>query len=674
MSALLAEVEKSGERMADAVVSRGRRRATLVGASGAGKSAALRHASDVLGDDVIVLEAADDNLAPTSVLEGLTAGLTASDHRPPATDDAEREAWEDRILSCIRALEVAGEDAPVVLLSDADRLERVRERGGTPGRHAAEVIDLFDRHVQRVGVSRAAPLDVGVRSLVLETQDLRDWLLEREAWAGLAPAAATVAERGTAWSGLPALTLRLVVGLAHLDALPAFPPPTPTDAARLLACELAARRSGRLVWTAWQLVAGLRGPLDDQALDILLADLPAGVRDDVLLNRCLLFADDGWRMHPILREVARRPPEIAASRMLPALVLADAGGRMFEHFRREADSLMATDRLAAAAAAHLMALDACAMAGDDALVERLDGAMPDPYDHVGDRLARSPVLDREPSRSLPAYERARDVDGRDATALRGIAAAEDRDGTDAVKVEQLLRQVLEFEPQDVDSHVRLIGVFLAVGRPEAAGVAFDHAARTLAGMLDEHDLAEQLYVPVSRTAVAAGQLSLASRAAVAAHGALRVREAQELDRLVEGLVETLEYGEFVAPHRLGGAWWMRPEALAEFDSGRRPLSRWLAARVDAVDDAGVAIHYADVVLPVASDRRPERAWTTIACADLRRLCLDELPPQLPGTILEIGVYGDGEQDGSTVIRVVRAELASLPEPTLPLGRYVHQLT
>jgi len=72
----------------------------------------------------------------------------------------------------------------------------------------------------------------------------------------------------------------------------------------------------------------------------------------------------------------------------------------------------------------------------------------------------------------------------------------------------------------------------------------------------------RLCVPVVRVAVVAGDLPLASRAAVTARGALGVDEAHELDRLVEGLVETLEYGEFVAPHRLGTRWWIQASARA----------------------------------------------------------------------------------------------------------------
>jgi hypothetical protein len=666
MTALLAEVQVGGELLVESLSSPRPKRTTVVSAIGTGKSAALRHAKQLIGANVVLLEATDDNLAPLALLNGLVAWLTAMGHRLPATDDADSDAWSDRVHRCDSALRDFDGECLVVLLSGVERLERLAAGGGTPGRHAGDLMSLLRRNVSRLGVSRTTGSSSVGGTVTIERHDLGDWLADEEAWGTLAPAASAVADRGVAWRRLPALTLRLLVALAHLDALPAAPPSTPLETGRMLAVEMATRRATRPTWAAWQLVAGPRGPLDDSALDVLLSDLPAGVRDEALLTRCLLFRHDGWHLHPSLREVVRNPPPAVERLMLPGDLVCEAGRRTFEHFRDEALRLQADGDPQAAAAARAAALDACAMAGDDALVERVDKELPDPYDHVGDRAAD------DPNRSRSAYEHARLVDEDDATALRGLADAEDRGGTDAAKVERLLCRALSLEPQDADSHVRLVGVLLAAGRPQAAGEAFDDAVRVLSGVLDEDDLARRLCVPVASVAIAAGDLPLASRAAVAVRGALGVDEAQELDRLVEGLVETLEYGEFVAAHRLGTRWWMAPELLSDFDVEHRPLSRWLAARVDAVEDEAATVHYADVVLPVAPDRRPQRAWTTLGLADLRRLSLDELPVPLPGAILEVGVYGDGRQHGSTVVRVVVGEPVRLPEPGLSLDRYVLQ--
>lgn len=228
-------------------------------------------------------------------------------------------------------------------------------------------------------------------------------------------------------------------------------------------------------------------------------------------------------------------------------------------------------------------------------------------------------------------------------------------------------------PQDAETHVRLINVLLAAGRPQAALRAFDEAAAILAGALDDDALTQRMLLPVARAAVAAGHLPLASRAAAAARETLSTDEARELDRLVEALVETLEYGEFVGASRLGTQWWQRPAMLADFDAEHRPLSRWLAARVDEVDaSAGVTLHYADVLMPVDPETRPERAWTTMALDNLERLSLDELPELLLGTILEVGIYGDGEANGSFVVRLVDSEPIVLPESDLRLDRFVRR--
>jgi hypothetical protein len=666
MTALLAEVETGGERLAESLSSSHPKPTTVVGPAGTGKSAALRHARRCIGGHTVLLEATDDNLAPVALLDGLVAGLVALGHRLPATDDADSDAWDDRVRRCEGVFrDLAGEEL-VVLLSGVERLERLASGGGAPGRHAGDLMSLLQRNVPRLGVSRTAGGSSTEGTVAIERHDLGHWLVDDEAWGALAPAASAVAGRGVAWRRLPALTLRLLVALADLGALPDVPPSTPLETGRMLAVEMATRRATRPTWAAWQLVAGLRGQLDDSALDVLLSDLPAGVRDEELLTRCLLFRHDGWRMHPSLREVVRNPPSAVGRLMLPPDFLREAGRRTFEHFHKEALRLRADGDPRAAAAARAAALDACAMAGDDALVERVDEELPDPYDHVGSRVAS------EPNRSRLAYEHACLVDEDDATALRGLADAEDGEGIDAAKVERLLRHVVALEPRDVGSHVRLVGVLLAAGRPHAAGEAFDDALRGLSGVLEEEELARRLCVPVVRVAVVAGDLPLASRAAVAARGALGVEEAQELNRLVEGLVETLEYGEFVTDDRLGTRWWMAPELLSDFDVEHRPLSRWLAARVDTVEDEAATIHYADILLPAVPDQRPERAWTTLALADLRRMSLDELPDPLPGTILEVGVYGDGAQRGSTIVRVVRGEPVRLPEPGLSLDRYVRK--
>lgn len=670
MSALIASVEASGDILAETVVAPGHRRVTMVGRAGAGKAAALRHAHHALDGAVpsILLEASEDDLAPVNLLNALAAGLEAVGHRPPPTDDADRSPWSDLVRRCSVSLDRAADERLIVLLSGVDQLQRLSDGGGAPGHHAADFLGLLNQHAPRLGTTTTAARGGDAHVIDVSPRDLGDWLADEEVWGDLAAAAARVAERGAAWRRLPALSIRLAVALAHLDELPTLPPATPLLAGRLVAQALASQRRGRPVWAAWQLVANLRGPLADSAMPVLLQDLPLGFNEDPLLRRCLLFWHDGWHLHPILRQVARFRPPIAAERRLPEDLLRSVGRRMVDHFRGQSAELAVNGEHAQSAAATGAALDASAMAQDPALVEDLTAEVPDPFDHIGRRSARDPV------RSHSAFARARSIDELDATALRGLADADDRQAVDAARVEQLFRLVVKLEPQDVESHVRLMGVLLAAGRPQAAIEAFDAAAATLAGLLDEDLLAERLLVPVARMAIAAGHLPLASRAAAAARGAARVEDAKELDRMVEALVEALEYGEFVAPHRLGTRWWQTPDVLADFDSGRRPLSRWLAARVEAVDESSATMHYADVSMPSAVEQRPARFWTTMTLHDMRRLSLDRLPDPLPSTILEIGIYGDGERDGSTVIRVAAAEPIVLPAATLPLDRYARDPT
>jgi hypothetical protein len=670
VSPLLAQVEQVGDELAAAMVGTGPRRISLVGAAGSGKATAMRHAQQSLGHEVptILLEASADDIAPVNLLNTLGAGLTAVGYAVPATADSQRDPFVDLSERSASALAEGSADGLVIMLNGAEQLRRLASGGGTPGRHASHVLGLLHTHAPRLALTDTVRRNDETTVVGLDANDLNEWFSDGDAWGPLAQSALAVRDRGASWRRLPALSARLLVGLTHMDVSLDAPPATPHLAARLLADALASHRTTRPTWAAWQLIASLRGPLSTIASAILLEDVPRDVSLDPLLAHCLLFQHSGWHMHPVLRQVALSPPQIAATRTLPDDLLRQAGRRMVEHFRAEVLRSAEAGDLHGSAVAEAARLDACALSQDEADAAGLSDEMPDPYDHIGRRIKRDPI------RSRAAFDRARLIDATDATALRGLAAAEDRQGDDPAQVEQLVRNVLDLEPQDDRSHVRLVALLLATGRPEAASKAFDDAAATLSGILSEDDLINRLLLPIARTAVAAGQLQLASRAAAAARDSgSRSREAREVDRLVRALVEALEYGEFVIPERLGTRWWLHPVTLSDFDTSRRPLTRWLAARVESADDTSVTLHYADVVLVGVGDAPPSRAWTTMDRDDLRRLCLDELDSSLDGTILEIGIYGDGERVGSTVIRAPEIPIVTLPTGDLPLDRYVRRV-
>jgi hypothetical protein len=393
VTALLAEVEQKGERLAEELATRRRRRAvSLVGAAGAGKAAAMRHAKSLMGEDAILLEATDDDGAPIAALDTLVAGLEGAGQVVGAVRDADESIWSERLRRCEAALERRGEHSPAVLVSGLDLLERRARAGGAPGRHAAQLTTLLRQSVPRLGASRAT-MDARDDSVVrMELSDLRSWLRDPAQWGELATVAAQVGDAGAPWSTLPALTLRVLVGLAHLGALPPTPPSTPLEAARRLADALAAWRSARPVWASWQLLAAFRGPLDQVAVATLLDEPYTASVEDALVRCCLLFPHDGWRMHPALRHVADSPPPRAYERMLHEHQYCEVGRKMAAHFRREWQDLVARGRVQAAAAACAAAFDAAAMAGERGLLAGMDDGLPDPYDHLGGRLALNPRL------------------------------------------------------------------------------------------------------------------------------------------------------------------------------------------------------------------------------------------------------------------------------------------
>lgn len=667
MSGLLASVEAGGELVAEALTTSREPRALVAGAAGSGKASALRHAYGRLqaaDHPSFLLEADDSELAPVALLSGLRASLEEQGHELPATVDADRDPWEEQIEGMGGVLADAGDSGAVLLLSGVDRLQKLGRRGGAPGRHAREFLELVDDHASRLGIDSSILQHESTPEIDLARADLSDWLVDSDAWGSLASAAERVAERGDEWWDLPALSLRFVVGLEHLGALKAAPPITPFLAGREFADALAADGDARTVWAAWQLVAGLRGPLSDVALTRLLQLLPGEPESAPLLTHCVLFNHEGWQIHPATRLVARRPGVVAKDRVLPRELVARAGRTMVGFFQSQLDSVGA-DRVARTAAEAAL-LDACAMAEDVGLTGGLVGETPDPYDHIGQRATHS-------SRSRPAFARANAVDARDALALRGLANAEDVDGIDPDSAEGLFREALGAEPQDASTIVRLVGVLLAAGRPEAAEDAFADGASALEDVFEQSDVATDLCVPTAKAAIIAGNLPLAMRALSAAVAASDTDIVRDLQRLVKGFIESLEYGEYVTSYRLGTEWWTAPQTLSDYDADGRERSRWLAARVDSVVDGEVTLLYADVLTGSAGNgTRPPRSEMRMALKQLEELSQDILPDPLVGTILEVGIYGRGAGNESTHIRVVESVAPTIPTQGLPVDRYVRR--
>jgi hypothetical protein len=665
MSALLEALSPDAEQMLERVRPHRSSSLTLFGPPGSGKSSVVKAAIEALDAPFVHLRVTDDALGATTALKALIGGLEDL-HYSSTSQDPTDDDWPRLMSRAEKSLVLADGDGVVIAVSDADRLERLAGRGGSPGRHADDLLKLLDTSARRLVVTRTLPRRTDRDPLAISRANLADWLGDRSAWGPFADAAAELAGRGVQWTTLPALSLRLAVTLQALGFLPDDPPADPSGFALHLADALVTERACRPAWGAWQILAAVRSPLTEKAIDVLLEDLAIDRSHPVLAHGLLFGGHKGLQMHPAVRTAALPPQGVAATRPLAPSLLQAAGRRGIEHFEQEVASALAEAERGAVALAQSQIVDCVALAGDPDLVRAAGDDLPDPYDHVGQHAGG-----HVPFAARRAFDTALEIDKADATALRGLADLSDADAEDVKRTERLLRQVLELEPADHTALARLVEVLLAAGRPAAAEGAFDDGWRLAATAPHASEVVEGLLATVAGDAIAHGDFPLAVKAARLAVELEDTPRTRELRQVAEALIEVLEYGEFTTVKRLGTSWWTAPTKLGDHHDGSE-MQRWLAGRVDSVDGGVARIHYADVTRP---DRRPEtRSWLELDVDELAKISEDSVPEPLVGAILEIGLYGpppegDEDPDQEVVVRFMPTDEVTLPSSSRSPDRY-----
>jgi hypothetical protein len=666
MSAALAVLEDPAASVVERVRGKSSSAVCVYGPSGAGKATVLRIAGDEIANyqPVVSVRASDDSLAAAELLRTMTGALADLGFRGTPRD-ALADDWSRLVSQARSSLQAGHKEGLVVTVADHDRLEALRRTGGAPGRHAHDVLELIDHEVDRLVITRALPRRGDTHAMSLASSDLTDWLHEPSEWGSLAPAASFVAELGQPWTCLPALSLRLAVALASISELPSEPSPDPFSFAQVLARALGASRPNRSHWVAWQILAAVRSPWEPAGIDLLLQDVAVDSADDLMRHALLFPQADVLHMHPIVRHVGQNGAAAGVTRLLAASMRVQAGHRGVDYFGQIAEAGTEAGAGRRSALAEAQRADCAAMAEEVELAQGTDAQLPDPFDLVGQRTRAEAQ-----GTSRQAFSRAYAADSDDATALRGLAGLSDQAGTDAVSTENLYRRVIEMEPADFASRAKLIGVLLATAQPEAAEIAFESASEIATQRPVPPEALNELLLPVAREAIAYGNLPLAIRCVRLAAEVVDSPLAAHLRDLAEGMVEAVEYGEYVAVHRMGTPWWERPSSLADTHQGQ-PRTRWLAARVDAVE-AGVAhIQYAEVS---TTDAAPaDRSWLDLSLEELAGLSEDHLPEPLIGGILEIGLYqaadGTDDADEAVVIRVPGNADPAFPVSLLPVDRY-----
>ncbi len=135
-------------------------------------------------------------------------------------------------------------------------------------------------------------------------------------------------------------------------------------------------------------------------------------------------------------------------------------------------------------------------------------------------------------------------------------------------------------------------------------------------------------------------------------------------------------GAYVPSQFLVKGWWKKGPFLL----GRRigdpqdvPLRRWLAGRIEHIDEHGIELRVRDID-PVSSEDPPV-ASMRMSIADFDRFSRDEPAAELqPGRFIEIGLYSDQGSDQVQRLLRVHAEREwsdeTLPQQTGAGDRYL----
>lgn len=257
-----------------------------------------------------------------------------------------------------------------------------------------------------------------------------------------------------------------------------------------------------------------------------------------------------------------------------------------------------------------------------------------------------------------------------------LAFSLDRLGRRADDVERHYRSAVQLSPGTPRYQGRLICFLLVRGAVDDAWRQW--RARTVTTSEDEADVApyEELHLAVAVVALRRAELELArdALAAVPSWAATRLQAHGLAVRKLEALILAREGHAFVPLSRLRPGWWTAgPSLLPDRHNGLQ-RSRWMAARVEEVDEDGVHLRAA-LIEDGAGQTHPPTGTMVVPSARFEELSEDDLAPHelTRGRFLEIGLFGErGDEPETTVIRVLREEpwddgLA----PELDTGRYLY---
>jgi hypothetical protein len=221
------------------------------------------------------------------------------------------------------------------------------------------------------------------------------------------------------------------------------------------------------------------------------------------------------------------------------------------------------------------------------------------------------------------------------------------------RVEEHYLRAIELDPLNVWWRSRWSNFLITRGRMPEAQAAWNAATDAL-GLPDQDAdprVYESLHLWVARLLVHRGQIDFADKVLRAIppevfleHPGLRAIQ-RRLRFLVEAARTRVVFPLTIPPER----WWRGPHLCALQTESGKTLRRWLAGRIQEIDDDGVHLVVAEP--PAEQMGQPRFLSMSFSFSDFDRCSRDESASTLKaGRFVEIGVYGDEE---ILIIRVHR---------------------
>lgn len=577
---------------------------------------------------------------------------------------SEKVTWSEKLASVAEWTQGAGDR--VVLLCD--------EPGAWPSAASEDV--YFASHAREAAVALvgtltcrrvvAGDLPAGVtpahRTPLGTASDPAAWLRDARAWGSLAPAALELLDRiGEDLRRRSPLEIRLLVALVALRTVDDVArwwatQPGRRDISRRLAAtvEQEGRRQGPFLKEAWARLSLVRRPIADDLLGQIAGPAPDAT-GEALLRNCLLYSDsDGHILHWSLRLDAREHAwwDDARERAVHRALAEYYTGR----FRRRSGTADPGALLDELEAYHHATLS-----GDASLLDGLRPYFADQLDALGRTLSRDFKRYDEAAR---VFERACAWEPQDDYAHHYLAFNLDILAERPDNVETHYQEAIKIAPGHAWWHSRWITYLVTRGRMDEAHRAWNEALDAL-GLPDPNAdpwIYENLHLWVARLLVHRGRLDFANDVLRDISPIVRQWQpgiaaiARRLEALLEARRARAVFPLNIPPDR----WWSGPHLCPQRRSSGAELVRWMAGRVDALDEKEVHLHVAEP--PAAAGGSPSYGFLSIPVADFDRWTRDERAGELAaGQFVELAWYGNEAE--APMIRVHR-EL-TWEDPDLP---------